>query len=218
MTLNNLGQALLMQGKCSGAKKAFERALAMQLRLFGSSTDHPHITVTLNNLACAHQAKGELRHAVVLLERALAMQRRLAGASVDTPVLAAALSNLSRLHEELGGIDKAIALLQESVAMRRRLQHGVQADTSVDLSALPLADSVENAAQLYHLGSLHEEQANRATSLGDRGAQVEAAALRVAQALFQECVAMEERLGVVGGSMGQAKTALVDVQERIQAT
>ena len=66
---NNLGLVLRAQGDLAGARGCFERALAIDERVYG--LEHPEVAVDANNLGNALQDLGDLAGARGCYERAL---------------------------------------------------------------------------------------------------------------------------------------------------
>src|SRR5258708_5849884 len=68
---NRLGFLLQAQGEYGGARRLYERALAIREKMLGP--EHPHTATSLTDLAALLQAQGDPPGARPLAERALAI-------------------------------------------------------------------------------------------------------------------------------------------------
>ena len=101
---NEWGYHLNMIADYAGAKAAYERALAIDERVFGADHDHPKVAIRVNNLGSVLESMGDYAGAQAAFERALAIDEHAFGA--DHP-------NVAR-HNNLGSV------LQDKVTMRGR--------------------------------------------------------------------------------------------------
>jgi tetratricopeptide (TPR) repeat protein len=112
-----LGYTVYLLGDYTGAQRAWERALALDERLFGP--DHPQVATSLNNLAELYRALGRYREAEPLYQRALELHERALGP--EHPYVATGLNNLALLYEAEGRYGEAEPLLQRALAIREHL-------------------------------------------------------------------------------------------------
>ena len=117
MSLNHLASLLQAQGDLAGARPLFERALAIDKKVYGS--DHPEVAADLNNLALLLQAQGDLAGARPLHERSIAMREALGPEHPDTARSLNNLASLLQAQGDFGGArlvyERALAILQKAL-------------------------------------------------------------------------------------------------------
>ena len=101
--VNNLGLVLRNLGDLDGARKAYQRALAIDEKSFGP--DHPSVAIDVNNLGMVLQDLGDLDGARKAYQRALAIDEKAFGP--DHPKVAIRVNNLGGVLRSLGDLDGA---------------------------------------------------------------------------------------------------------------
>ena len=168
-SLNNLGFLFHARGMYRQAQDYYERALAMNEKLYPNG--HHYLAISLNNLAGLLGNRGALDQAQGYDERALAMYEKLYPQDrypKGHPNLATCLNNLGSLLWDRGAVDLAQGYLERALAMREKLY---SKDDYPD-------GHPELASSLNNLGAL----------LSDRGSYV------LAQSYYERALAMRERL------------------------
>jgi tetratricopeptide (TPR) repeat protein len=97
--VNNLGGVLQDLGERVGARAAFERALAIDERVYGP--EHPEVARDVNNLGRVLQDLGDLAGARAACERALAILEKFLPA--DHPHIRIVRGNLEGLGRAARG-------------------------------------------------------------------------------------------------------------------
>lgn len=147
-SLNNLGLALLQQGRVDAARALLERALAQRRQLLPAT--HRDIAQTLSNLGVLLQGAGELDRAEVLLGEALAIRAQALGD--DHAQVAQARNNLALVLQDRGELDAAVAAFRGARAtLHAQLphQHPLRAQADHNLGqALLEAGAREEAREL----------------------------------------------------------------------
>jgi tetratricopeptide (TPR) repeat protein len=111
-TLNNLGALALAEEHDPQALAYFERARAIQERVYAQQ-EHPDLATTINNLGMAYRTMGQLDKAEPLFEESLARRRRIL--PPNHPHLAGSLNNLGLIEEERGRLQEAAQLFREAL-------------------------------------------------------------------------------------------------------
>jgi tetratricopeptide (TPR) repeat protein len=110
--LNDAGFLLHTLGRYDKAIEYYEKALASDLKSFGS--DHPNVARLWNNLGGVLQAKGEYDKAIEYYEKALASDLKTFGP--DHPNVAIFWNNLGEAWNSKGKYDKAIEYYEKAEA------------------------------------------------------------------------------------------------------
>ncbi|NLE99502.1 MAG: tetratricopeptide repeat protein [Anaerolineales bacterium] len=110
---NNLGYYRKTAGDLAGAREVFERALTLNVALYGR--DHPNVARDLNNMGLVLHEQGELSGARTLIERALEIDRAAPGENSLT--IAADLSNLAGVLQDQGEVEAARSAFEEALAV-----------------------------------------------------------------------------------------------------
>ena len=176
-SLNDLGVALLANGKLFEAEGADIEALAIRRRLFGD--ENADVAASQNNLAQAYLQHGRLAEAEALTREALGTRRRLFGN--EHLEVADSLRNLSIVLGDEGKWADAEATAREVLGMRRKLlgpEHPWVASALADIAwaagargKLEEAESLEREALAMQQKLLREDHPDVAKSLylvGDR--------------------------------------------------
>ena len=106
MTLNNLANVLLAEGRVAQAEPLARRGLSILENALGP--DHPRVAVSASNLADILRARKDYLSARRLYERALTIDERAFGPKHRE--VAADIENLAGLLEEMGLPDQALRL------------------------------------------------------------------------------------------------------------
>jgi len=110
---NNLGYHYKMVAEYPGAVSAYERALAIDERHFGS--DHPNVAIRVNNLGLVLKDLSDLAGARHHYERALAIWETALGA--EHPHVATVNNNLGSVLQDLGEIAEARRHFERALAI-----------------------------------------------------------------------------------------------------
>ena len=113
----NLGYYLQMSGDLARARPYYERALAIDEKVYG--LDYPEVATDLNNLGMLLQAQGDLAGARPYYERALAIAERVLGP--DHPDTAGSLNNLGFLLRAQGDLAGARPYYERALAIAERV-------------------------------------------------------------------------------------------------
>jgi CHAT domain-containing protein/tetratricopeptide (TPR) repeat protein len=133
---NQLGVALMYQGRDTEAEPLHKRALAIRERALGP--DHPQFAQSLNALAYLYGRQGRYAEAELLHKRALAIEEKTLGA--DHTDVATSLNNLAILYMYQGRYAEAEPLHKRALAINEK---ALGADNS------SVAGSLNNLAELY---------------------------------------------------------------------
>lgn len=111
--MNALGYHLHIIADLAGAKSAYERALAIIEKAYGS--DHPNVTIYVNNLGTVLKSLGHLSDARAAIERALTIDEKAYGP--DHPNVARDLNNLGTVFKDLGDLAGAGAAFKRALVI-----------------------------------------------------------------------------------------------------
>ncbi|GGU62722.1 FxSxx-COOH system tetratricopeptide repeat protein [Lentzea flava] len=134
-SLNNLGRALIDQGRVAEAVSLLERVVSRYEAVYP-----PGLCYALENLGMAYHFLGRSAEALPLLERAVAIRMVRAGSS--HPTVATGLGNLGAVLSWLGRSQEAMHRLQGALAIFNAT-HG--------------PDHIESASIYCHIGELLSE-------------------------------------------------------------
>jgi serine/threonine protein kinase/tetratricopeptide (TPR) repeat protein len=200
-TLDDLGGALMEQGKLEEAEQAEREALEMRRKLLGK--ENGPVALALNNLALVLWSRSKLPEAETMHREALAMRRKVFGE--EHSEVANSLNNLAIVLRDRGKLGEAEALHREALAMRRRLLGNDHPDITISLNNLASvlwdenklgeAEKLERESielQRKLLGTAHPNLAgalnNLATTLWKEGQYAEA------EDFTREALAMRRKL------------------------
>jgi eukaryotic-like serine/threonine-protein kinase len=198
--LNNLGPALLKQGRFEEARAALVESLAIQEDAFG--TTHPKVAGTLGNIGLVAQEQGDHAAALAYLERALAIGEAAYGP--DHPTVAFFVNNIAVHHYERGQFELALPMYRRVVAVLERV-FGEHPNTALAYGNVGLA-LVElrrpDEALAMHRRALEmtrtvvgEEHPDFAMVLNNTGSAMrELGELDEARATYERALALRERL------------------------
>ncbi len=113
---NSLGYHLRRLADLAGVRAAYERALAIDERVYGP--DHPNVATCVNNLGSALQDQGDLAGAGAAYERALAIAERVYG--LDHPEVTIPVNNLGSVLQAQGDLAGARAAYERALAIAKR--------------------------------------------------------------------------------------------------
>lgn len=113
---NEVGFYLHPLADYKGAQAAFERAIAIGEKAFG--TDHPQVAIYVNNLGSVLRALGDLAGAKAAFERALKIDE--ASYGPEHPNVAIRLWNLGTVLQAEGNTDRARACYERALAIFRK--------------------------------------------------------------------------------------------------
>ncbi|MCC6591885.1 MAG: serine/threonine protein kinase [Xanthomonadales bacterium] len=148
-SLNNLGLALMQQGRTDAARTHLERALAQRRLLLPAS--HRDLAQTLTNLGVLLQGAGELDRAQALLAEALQIRSEALGE--DHAQVAQARNNLALVLQDRGDLVAAAAafrVARDTLRMHLQPSHPLiaQADHNLGLALLEAGNWSEAGALL----------------------------------------------------------------------
>ncbi len=109
--LNNLGRVLYDLGDLTGARAAFERALAIAEAVYGP--EHPNVATAVNNLGGVLWKLGDLAGARAAFEQAMAIFEKQLGP--EHPHVATLVNNLGLVLQGLGDLAGARAALERAL-------------------------------------------------------------------------------------------------------
>lgn len=155
-TLNNLGLVLWELSDLDGAKKCYERALAIKEAKYGPN--HVDVAATICNLAIIQGEFGELARAKELFERARDIQQATYGHCHHA--LATTLNNLGRVYDELGDLRGARKLIEQAYGIDEKIYGPNDPIVATDLDNL--------VAVLNKLGEFSRAQELRERALRKR--------------------------------------------------
>ena len=117
LSINNVGNLLVAQGKLDQAEPLHRDALQALRRVLGDN--HPNTLSSINNLGYLLQAQGKLDQAEPLYREALEGRRRVLGD--DHPDTLASINNLAVLLQARGKLSEAEPLHREALERHRRV-------------------------------------------------------------------------------------------------
>jgi serine/threonine protein kinase/Tfp pilus assembly protein PilF len=175
--LNDLGVALLAEGKLSEAEEVDMRALAIRRQRFGNT--NADVATSLNNLGSVYRQRGKVQQAKASTLESLDILQKLYGS--ENLDVADSLRNLSLLLGDEGKWSEAELKAREVLAIRRKLlgpEHPWIASALADVAwAAGGTGKLEEAASLEReslamrqklLGSDHPDIAKSLYLIGDR--------------------------------------------------
>ncbi|XP_044174523.1 uncharacterized protein LOC114977301 [Acropora millepora] len=112
-----MGQVLFDMGTFEEGKRHFERALDLELQLFGS--EHPDVALSYNNLATVLSHQGDLKQAKEYHERALSIRQETLGP--QHPDVAGSYNNLAAVLSDQGDLKQAKEYLERALAIRQQI-------------------------------------------------------------------------------------------------
>ncbi|NGY95471.1 hypothetical protein NEOC84_001391, partial len=115
--LNALGIIYQQQGNLNKALEYSQKALAIDLKLFGKN--HPKVAACYNNLGQIYQDQGNLEKAADYTQKALAIDLKLFGE--NHPKVAICYNNLGQIHQDQGNLEKAADYTQKALAIDLKL-------------------------------------------------------------------------------------------------
>ena len=137
-SLDNLGMALLDQGRLDEAEPLLRDSLAMRRKVVPGGL-HPDLDTGLNNLAYFLVESGEYEETEAILREALDMKQRLFGDS--HPSVAVGLNNLAVVLHDVGNYEAAETNYLQALEIRRKV---------LDKDHPQIAQSLNNLAFLYN--------------------------------------------------------------------
>ncbi|KIC76579.1 hypothetical protein DB41_FK00010, partial [Neochlamydia sp. TUME1] len=160
--LNALGIIYQEQGNLDKAVEYINKALAIELKLFGEK--HPLVARDYNNLGTIYQKQGNLSKAVESIHRALAISLKILGEYHSD--VATQYSNLGQIYYQQGNLDKAVEYSNKALAI----------DLKISDEYSPQA-----AIRYKNLGQIYQSQGNL-----DKAADYTSKALTIDLRLFGE--------------------------------
>ncbi len=122
-THRSLGNALRRNGKLHHAASVLDKALRMELAIYGPNKPHLDIAIALSNLGTLYKALGKLENAVEKNDQSLKMYRTMHGPGKPHPDIATAFNELGCVYEAMGKFNKAEGKHKQSLE-RYRAIHG----------------------------------------------------------------------------------------------
>ncbi len=110
---NDVGYHLQDIANYSAARAAYERALAIDEKIFGA--EHPNVAIRVNNLGNVYYAIGDLPAAHAAFERALAIDEKTFGA--EHPQVAIFVNNLGMVYKDMGDLPTARVACERALAI-----------------------------------------------------------------------------------------------------
>ena len=129
---NNLGAHLRTVAEYSGARAAYERALAIHEQVFGR--EHPIVATVVHNLGSVLCDLGELAGARAALKRALVIDERAYG--LDHISVARDVHSLGNVLQSLGDLDEARVAYEWALAIHERIFGREDPDVARDVNSL----------------------------------------------------------------------------------
>jgi len=136
--VHQFARVLDLQGDASGARAAFNEAIALYEARGADGTDG--LIEVLGNLGWTLSEKGEFAEASATFDRALALAT--AKQPPDSGRLISLLNNQASLKMEMGEPDSALAILDRSLALSRRLRGNDHHLTASVLTNIGVAHSM----------------------------------------------------------------------------
>jgi tetratricopeptide (TPR) repeat protein len=115
--LNELGYHLRMVAEFADARMTYERALAIDEKVYGP--EHPTVAVNVNNLGNVLQALGELAGARKAYGRALLIDERVYGR--EHPNVAKRVNNIGSVLRDLGELAEARAAFDRALVIDEKV-------------------------------------------------------------------------------------------------
>jgi eukaryotic-like serine/threonine-protein kinase len=135
VSLNQLGDVLMLKGRFAEAEASHRQALAIQRRLFGN--DHPSVAASLNYLGEVLRHRGSYAEAETFHRQALAMRRALLGD--DHPDVATTLNDLAEVLRRQDRFYDAVQHHRQALAMRRAVYGDIHPAVAASLTNLGVA-------------------------------------------------------------------------------
>jgi non-specific serine/threonine protein kinase/serine/threonine-protein kinase len=171
-----LGRSRQILGDFNGARRAFERTLAIRTRLLGER--HLEVATVLNNLGGLHSQLEEYDASIQAHSRALAIQRAVRGP--DDIATTNSLRGIAIVHARKKDFEQALTLDQQVLAISRKTYGDSHAlvgsglhSVAVDLLDLHRIDEARATAEealavrTRALGSSHPQVAFTHHAIGD---------------------------------------------------
>ena len=136
ISLCNLAELYLEQGKYGKAESLYKRALAMYEKALGSN--HCYFARVLDNLAVLYKDQGKYAEAEPMHKRALSILEKTLGP--NDPDVASGLNNLGGLYKEQGKYAEAEPLFKRALAIDEKV---------LGPNHLKVATALSNLAELY---------------------------------------------------------------------
>ncbi len=152
---NNLGNVLYRKGDVAGARREYEKALAIRERISGSSD--PSLGVQLANLGNVLLAEDDYDAALEKFRRAQQVTSDALGA--EHPIVGIAVAGIGNVHSEMDQPDKAQVQFEQALAIMER-GFGPE-HPFVGITLLNIAQALSDQGQ-YELA---ENKAQRATQV-----------------------------------------------------
>ncbi len=198
--LNNLGPALLKQGRFVEARAVLGESLAIQEDAFGPT--HPKVAGTLGNIGLVAQEQGDHAAALAYLERALVIGEAAYGP--DHPTVAFFVNNIAVHHYERGQFELALPMYRRVVAVLERV-FGDHPNTALSYGNVGLAlvelDRAEEALEMHRRSlemtrtTVGENHPDFAMALNNTGSALrELGRLEEARATYERSLALRETL------------------------
>jgi tetratricopeptide (TPR) repeat protein len=130
--LNDFGRILVELGEHKNAIKNFEKALAIDLKVYGDQ--HPKVAIRYNNLGAAWYSLGEYQKAIDYYEKALAIDLKVYGD--QHPMVAIRYNNLGSAWHSLGEYQKAIDYFEKALAIDLKVYGDQHPDVAIDYNNL----------------------------------------------------------------------------------
>jgi len=126
--INMVGRAYDELGEYGRAKEYYEKALAIDEKVYGK--EHPAVAIRLNNLGSAYDDLGDTKKAITYYQQALDIDEKVYGK--EHPNVAIDLNNLGTAYWNLADYRTAITYYQQALAIVRKTygeQHPYVAST-----------------------------------------------------------------------------------------
>ncbi len=134
LSLNNLAQLYVNQGRYAQAEPLHKRSLAIREKALGP--DHPDVALSLNNLARLYHHQGLYAQAEPLFRRALAIREKALGP--EHPDVATSLNNLALLYYNQGLYAQAEPLYKQALKIDEKALGPEHPDIAASLNNLAL--------------------------------------------------------------------------------
>jgi eukaryotic-like serine/threonine-protein kinase len=135
VSLNRLGDVLMLKGRFAQAEEAHRQALAVQRRLFGR--EHESVAASLNHIGEVLRHRGAYAEAEAFHREALGLRRSLFGA--EHPEVATSLNDLAEVLRRQHRFGDAVRHHREALALRRALYGETHPAVIASLTNLGLA-------------------------------------------------------------------------------
>ncbi|MDQ1354223.1 MAG: hypothetical protein QG657_4532 [Acidobacteriota bacterium] len=150
--INMVGVAYHVLGNYSRAKEYYEKALAIDEKVYGK--EHLDVATGLNNVGEAWRALGDPKKAISYVEQALAIWKKAYGE--QHPQVATGLNNLGSAYKALGYPKKAISYVEQALAIDEEVYGKEHPNVARDLNNL---GSAYDALGDHRKAILYVEQA-----------------------------------------------------------